>query len=150
MTTPSARGTAAAPAVGAVAPSASAGYAATQRGPDASGQAEPIIPRSPYPHPNMYPGYRRGPRVPWLPIVVILFFVLGAGFYAWLQMDRESAEDLLGLEIDSYISYLQNEGQEEPPPIDVSDIVPIERTDGAEPLQIDPASPAIPAAAVTE
>ena len=150
MTPPSARGTAAAPAVGAVAPSASAGYAATPRGPVASGQAEPIIPRSPYPHPNMYPGYRRGPRVPWLPIVVILFLVLGAGFYAWLQMDRESAEDLLGLEIDSYISYLQNEGQEEPPPIDVSDIVPIERTDGAEPLQIDPASPAIPAAAVTE
>jgi type II secretory pathway predicted ATPase ExeA len=139
-----ARGAAAPPAVGATA-HPGPGYAATRRGSVPPGQAEPIIPRPSYPHPNMYPGYRRGPRVPWLPIVVVLFLVLGAGFYAWLQMDRESAEDLLGLEIDSYISYLQNEGQEEQPPVDLSDIVPIERADPAAPDAADPAAGVVPA-----
>ena len=120
-----------APAVGAVGAPVQppgSGFAATPRGPMPAARAEPIIPRTSYPHPNMYPGYRRGPRVPWLAIVVVLFIVLGAGFYAWLQMDRESAEDLLGLEIDSYISYMQNEGQGEQVPIDAADIVPIERS----------------------
>jgi type II secretory pathway predicted ATPase ExeA len=137
-----ARGAAARSVAGAAGQSAGADYAATQRGKVPLGQAEPIIPRPSYPHPNMYPGYRRGPRVPWLPIVIVLFLVLGAGFYAWLQMDRESAEDLLGLEIDSYISYLQNEGQEEQPPVDLSDIVPIERVDSAAPAAVPlPAAP---------
>lgn len=84
-------------------------------------------------HPNLYPRRRRSSRSPWFGMLVFLALLAGLGAYAWYQVDRESAEDLLGLEIDSYLSELSGDGKR--------DIVPIQRQRDTEPTLPDDQGP---------
>ena len=39
-------------------------------------------------------------------MVIFILLVVGAGAYAWYQIDRKAREDLFGLEVDSYLQQL--------------------------------------------
>lgn len=48
----------------------------------------------------------RAPRRPWFGMLIFILLVVGAGAYAWYQIDRKAREDLFGLEVDSYLQQL--------------------------------------------
>jgi type II secretory pathway predicted ATPase ExeA len=90
-------------------------------------QREPVMADRP-PPPNAYPGLRRPSPMPWLGLLVVICIALGLGVYAWYDNNRETAQDLLGLEVDSYLQELEREQQAAPSEELVLDgIAPIER-----------------------
>lgn len=55
-------------------------------------------------HPDRYPGRRRPQRRNWFGIALFLVLLNVIGVYAWYQVDRDRAQELLGRQIDSYLS----------------------------------------------
>jgi hypothetical protein len=109
-----------------------AGYTTPQPPPRQAPPREPMAAQRNYPpHPNTYPGYRRRPVGPWLAIVLMLGVLGAVGAYFWFDANRETAEDLLGLEVDSYLQYLQEE-QAATTDDDTLAVLPIDRATGSE------------------
>jgi len=77
--------------------------------------------------PPLNPRHHRPPHRLWLGFAVLLVFAAGSAVYSWYQMDRETAEDLLGFEIDSFLSAQRNGSSENTENVVSLQIEPIER-----------------------
>jgi type II secretory pathway predicted ATPase ExeA len=77
--------------------------------------------------PPLHPHHHRPPHRIWLGVAVLLLFAAGSAVYSWYQMDRETAEDLMGFEIDSFLNAQRNESSENTEDVVSLQIEPIER-----------------------
>jgi hypothetical protein len=81
---------------GGYSPAPTAGSTARAPEPTRAPHVEPGLPHQDYRAPGR-------PGRPWFSYVLAFFMMLGAGVFAWYQLDQGNAMELLGREIDAFI-----------------------------------------------